>query len=467
MADGTMRSTPDLTEKREEPAIRNDVAREPVKQPEAALASATAMDTPPASEEKQGKVDALHQMVRGLRHNVIKALPNGIVNNSSNILGALHVGTEVMMLKASSASSGPAANAIKRDPITGAGNLLYQTFKGSITGSMPKHSFKEVFGKNPVMGFKRYLTDTDAAAKFEYERVKPGGVANAAYKPGNRWQNRSTLFGLAAWTLSAVIPDQKEDPQEVEEMMELKQRSPLGYLGERVRQAVWVPQWGQHKRQMIGLGVTLSGVCSILGAWRRRDPLTALEMVEKGLAEGQKFTFKKDNSYLMQSLFTLGSGAALLFSIDDERGFSRFGMGMMGRLTFLPTTIAGKFGWEREKGTLTKWTKTGDGEPGRWMYTAATASFQAENMAQGLIGGAEKLDDGTIVDHAAVREEAKLRAQIKVTAQKTGEPIDDKEVEARLKRIHDAKAQNEKPGTKVASIMQHEAAMPQLAQASL
>ena len=50
-------------------------------------------------------------------------------------------------------------------------------------------------------------------------------------------------------------------------------------------------------------------------------------------------------------------------------------------------------------------------ETGRQWYTAGMASFQAENVAQSLIGGAEKLPDGTVVDHNAIRAAGKERAR--------------------------------------------------------
>lgn len=462
LSDQAPQLTPDIAASQQY-AAHGDMARAPVKEPEAVNAGSPSSSD---NEQKEKAYDRVKGKASGLRRWAIQATPGFVVNNSSNILGAMHVATEVMMLKASSASSTKDVVAKKSNIIEQGGKLVYDTFKGSIVGSKPQHKFGEVTKDGFFKGIKNYLTDTNAAAKYEYDHVKKNSVANTDYKPGNRWQNRSTLFGLIVWTLSALIPDKKEDPDEVEKMTELQQKSILGYVGERVKQGLWAPDWGAHKRQMIGLGVTLSGVCSILGAWRRRDPLAAAEVVN-----GMKYTYKLDKSYLMQSSFTLGSGLALLLSIDDERGFSRFGMGMMGRLMFLPATIAGKYGWEKEKGAF-KWNKVHEGEPGRGLYTASTASFQLENMAQGLIGGAEKNEDGTIVDHEAVRKEAKLRATIKMTAKKTGEPINDDEVEARLKRIHEAKGSNKpemqeaKPSNSILKPIHISPAMPEkLAQA--
>ncbi len=501
MADGMMHNTIEHDEKREENAIREDATREPVKSPEglAAPENSLAEELPQVNQINPGFFERMHEHVRAWRHKAIKSTPNFIVNNSSNILGATHVATEVMMLKASAAKD-PTLNFVRNNPkfYHYATDPVVNTWKQTVTGSMPKSW--DLLRGNPFKNFKEYLVNGEYAAGREYEHYradmsKPGKLAEVnakraeaflqvadkdkhkwkpfdsvddavkQFEPGNRWQTRSTLFGLAVWTLSALIPDKKEDPEEVEKMAELQQRSKLGYAGERLRQAVAVPEWRDHKRQMIGLGVSLSGVCSVLGAWRSRKNPAEGALLALGTPYPFKKTFARDTSYLMQSLFTLGSGLALLFSLDDEKGFSRFGMGMMGRLTFLPVTIGKKFGYRGKENNFS--FVKGEPENGKWWYTAATASFQAENMAQGLIGGAEKNPDGTIIDHASIRKEAKMKATIIVAAKRSGEPITDEEVEARMQRIRDAEeAKNApkhdaKPGTTVSHANAPTLAMPE------
>jgi len=441
-------------------------------------------ESPTILKEKKGLFSGIETKVKEWRGHTIAASPNFLVNNSSNILGATHVATEIMMLKASSARSGrglirpnPQWHHYITDPIT-------NTFESAIVDSLPQHSFKTMMKGNPLTNFKDYLTDKDrASSNFEYENVLPklnkreekknwAITTEDKFSPANRWQSRSTLFGLGVWTLSALIPDKKENPEEVERMAELQQGNPIRYLGERVRQAVWVPEWREHKRQMIGLGVTMSGICSVLGAWRGRDK-GAMNSIVNGIKYTHSTAYLKDTSYLIQSMFTLGSGAALLFSLDDERGYSRFGMGMMGRLSLLPITIGKKFGYRDELGKFS-WDRRAP-EPGHLWYTGATVSFQAENMAQGLIGGAEKDPDGTIIDHAKIRQQAKLKAKIIVNAKKLGEPITDDEVDARIKRIRDANPQQytpssatdtddvpQRPATRVTAATS-EKAMPELA----
>lgn len=383
-------------------------------------------------EASQQNEAAKRGWFKNLRTNAIHALPAPMVNHSSNWLGFTHVLTEIAMMQASAAKSGGLfskdAKLHEYPKILGE-RIWNDNFIGSMPKTKPADLFKD--GHGPVGAVKNYFNG-EKAAEREYARY---GSAKGSL--GNRWQARSTLFGLGVWTLSTVIPDKKENPEEVERMAVIQQESPIKYVGERLKQAVWMPGWSDHKRQMIGLGVTLSGICSGMGGWRRRsaaEDLAKLGKLSKDFHFPQVYRFEW--SYFTQSLFTLGSGLALLFSLDDERGYSRMGLGMMGRLAFLPITIADKYGhtfnsktWRIDK------TKP---EDGRGWYLGSTISFQLENMAQALIGGAEKNPDGTIVDHASIRKEAKLKAQIKVNARKLGEPITDEEAELRLKKIHDA-----------------------------
>ena len=338
------------------------------------------------------------------RHNSINATPGIILNNSTNLLGFSHVLTEMAMLKASSAETAPdgkkVAAAFVKDAkgpidwtIKAFRNLFVQTWQGSMAQD---GSFKELIrDPKPISRIYNHLFDYDAATEREVARqtkkAELGGkiLGRHEVKMGNSWQTRSTLFGLGVWSLSAVIPDKKEDPKEVERMATLQQNNPLGYMGERLKQAVWFPEWGSHKRQMIGLGIMGSGVMSTLGAWRRREEFV--------LESGQKaLRYRFDRSYLITSAFTFLASLPLLFASDDQKGFAGFGTLMMGRLFAIPSSIKSQF---KNK------------EPGAIWYTGATASFQAENLAQALVGGAEKRPDGTVIDLSEIEKKAKEKAK--------------------------------------------------------
>ena len=370
------------------------------------------------------------------RYHSVNATPGIILNNSTNLLGASHVLTEMAMLKASSAEIAPDGRKVAKALVKDAKGPLDWTFKafenlfiGTWKGSMPQDgSIKEIIrDPKPLSKLYHHLFDVEAAT--EREVLRQTTKANAAGKPigrdqvkmGNSWQTRSTLFGLAVWSLSTVIPDKKEDPKEVERMVTLQQTSPLGYIGERLKQAVWFPDWGGHKRQMIGLGIMGSGVMSTLGAWRRRGT------VEEAGLKVLKYRF--DRSYLITSAFTFLSSLPLLFASDDQKGFAGFGTLMMGRLFSLPSSIHGQF---KNK------------EPGALWYTGATASFQAENLAQALIGGAEKRSDGTIIDYSEIEKTAKQKAK-------------DNKRHSGVNRAHEA----EKPTSKVSQVSETTKAMPE------
>ena len=262
-----------------------------------------------------------------------------------------------------------------------------------------------------------------------------GGPVYSSMRLANPWQMRSTFAGLVVWALSAVIPDKKESDADVEKMAVLRSTNLPSYVAERFKEAVWVPGWfNGHKRQMIGLGIMASGVCSLLGSWRNRKTLltdaegivefaallgekkllkegatgtidsltkTAGNEISKDIVKTTRYTYEFNPSYFATSTLTFLSSLPLLFASDNERGYSGFGALMTGRLAFLPSSI-GK--------------KVRDKEPGVGFYTAGMASFQAENWAQALAGGAEKRKNPktgavTVVDHDAERKAAHEKAK--------------------------------------------------------
>lgn len=337
---------------------------------------------PTVHQSWQDVKTAWNNMFAAARRNSVSALPAVLVNNSSNFLGFTHVLTEVMMFKAS------LKGGVLVDKATGPFDYVYQAFKRVYSESLEDSKvkgggfFKSIKGK-PLRGTIDFITDTKAATEREIALQK--GVARDAVKLGNPWQTRSTLAGLVVWTLSALIPDKKESDTEVENMVVLANTNKPAYVVERLRQAVWFPEWPAHKRQMIGLGIMFSGICSTLGAWRNHIKVPGVGAV-----------YDLNKGYLATGLITLTSSLPLLFASDDQRGFGGFGTIMLGRLAFLPSSIS---------------KKIRGGEKGASWYVGATTSFQAENMAQALIGGAEKLPDGTIIDHNELREHAKKKAQ--------------------------------------------------------
>lgn len=349
------------------------------------------------------------------RKATIKEVPAEVLKYSSNIFGAAHVITEMAMFKASNKNGTLIQDPSK--PLNWITQPVRTIFEDAFKRSRSELPVKELlFTKNPIKNIYQRIVDTDGATRRA--REKEPNTPHHKIALSNPWQTRSTLAGLIVWGLSTFIPDRREDEAEIERMTIKQQVNPIGYVAERLKQAVWIPEWPEHKRQMVGLGIMASGVCSTINAWRGRG---------KDKHGVPIYTFNK--GYLGTSLFTLASSFPLLFATDDRRGYGGFGALMMGRLLYLPSSIKKKFA---------------DKDSGRYWYTGATVSFQAENLAQNLIGGAEKLPDGTIVDHDEIRKHAKEKA---------------KELSAERKKHHIGA--EEVPKTVIHSTAVLEKAMPQ------
>lgn len=381
---------------------KDDATKEDDKLSVELAAREAAIKKPFGEAWKDLRTSASH-FLTNLRHHAIGGTPHFIVNNSSNILGAAHVATEVLMFKSSIARKDLVHN--PTGPIDYVTRAVKRVFSESLSGS--QSDFAEISKATevrPVRGFINYIRDVDGATNRAVElhvgKLDEDGqkITRTSMRLSNPWQTRSTLAGLIVWSLSAIIPDKREKPEEVERMAIKRETNPLGYIAERLKQAVWFPEWGSHKRQMIGLGIMTSGICSLIGSWRNTIKLDI----------GYKYTF--NGGYFATSMLTLISSIPLLFATDDQKGFGGFGAWMTGRLAFLPSSITKKF----------KGDKISAG-----YYTAAMASFQAENWAQALIGGAEKLPDGSIVDHEEVKRRAHEEAvAIRQERKKGGSRLD-------------------------------------------
>jgi hypothetical protein len=371
--------------------------------------------------------DSTKDLFATARFNAISAMPRQFVNNSSNILGAAHVGTEIMMFKASLPKSVLVDN--PKGPIDYVVRAVKRVFSESFSGSKTDIAeLKAAVKGKPISGFIHHIRDVDGATEraiySKVGKIDSEGklITRANLSLGNPWQTRSTLAGLVVWSLSAIIPDQKESSEEVERMAVLRETNPMQYVGERFKQALWVPEWGAHKRQMIGLGIMTSGICSLLGSWRNNIQMP----------QGKVYAF--NGGYFCTSALTFISSLPLLFASDDQKGFGAFGAWMTGRLAFLPSSIARKFKGDKMAATY---------------YTASMAGFQAENWTQALIGGAEKLPDGTIVDHEDIKKKAHQEA---------------KEIKLARRNKHNAGFDSVVPSNQVTLVSGVERAMPELAQ---
>ncbi|MBA4274460.1 MAG: hypothetical protein C0436_02270 [Alphaproteobacteria bacterium] len=328
-------------------------------------------------EALRNELSPLKDAAVSLRRNVIDAAPSFVVNHGSNVAAAIHLASEVMMFQASAkeplvSDKSKLLNYIIQPPKVIFGNFL----KGSSSNNF---KLADVFSPGFIPKAYRHLTNLEEAT----ERDRPFAGANG--KLANRWQMRATLVGLCTWTSNLFLPDVKDTPQETEAMTNLAKDHPIKYVALRLKQAVWVPDWMQHKRQMTGLGVMIAGACSTLGAWRNRAEVPGATNLYK---------YKFNGSYMMTGLISFASSIPMLFGIDNERGYSQSGSIHLLRTLFLPTSIFNKF---KNK------------ESGREFYTAGAAGFQVENLTVALLAGAEKDANGNVVDHKAIRDEAKRK----------------------------------------------------------
>lgn len=362
---------------------------------------------PQKPKESHGVFSGFSDWIKRSRRASIEATPAFIVNNSSNVLGASHVATEMLMFKSGLKGSKLIDN--PSNPINWvvepAKKIGADIFKNSKTRDF---SVGEIFHGNPVQNVKRFLFDTHAASVREVEsQIKANkelmslGKEATKISLGNPWQTRTTGTGLLVWSLSTVLPEHKESDDEIERMAKLRTLNPVGYVGERLKQAVWFPQWPSHKREMLGLGYLGIGTFSMLGAWRNRGELNPaiakdMELIGKGLKQGYKFNL----AYFATGAISFIGGLPLLFALDERAAYSSYGSMVVARVPLLPASIGSKIA-KKEEGWL--------------YYLIGKVTFQIEDMAFSLIGGATKRvrPDGSIeiVDHDELKKKSIAEAK--------------------------------------------------------
>ena len=332
--------------------------------------------------------DSTDQFFGSLRYNTVRFLPAIIVNNSSNILGLAHVYTEGIMFKASLKGGKLVEHA--SNPLDYLLKATWRVYKDAIDSVFNKnnpHMHVDIFKGNVLENVVGFVTDTEAATRREIQAQK---VSPLHVQLGNPWQTRATLSGLIGWSIASIWPEKKESDAEIERMEIMRKNNPVGYIGTRVGQAVWLPGWMTHKREVIGIWQATAGVFSMLGAWRNRAKPNAMELVAGKLP---KYVFNLP--YFATGLCSFLSGTTLMFAPDEATGYSQYGGWVNMMSFFIPFSVGEKF---RQK------------EPGTGWYLAGKLSFQGEAWGQWLFGGAEKKPDGTIVDHTALRKEADAKA---------------------------------------------------------
>lgn len=340
------------------------------------------------------------------RKNTISALPRPIVNNNSNFLGATELVAEVFMFK----SSG--LQLYSHQKSYGKGRILPDFFSGSFQEWLEtKHAglsytkgsgvtSKILKGLNPIIepvyNIARTVAGTGSvnfnpkdlvSPKFYKESVQ--GLFNIekateidrARFPGkklvNRWQTRSTTLGLIGMSVATFMPDDKDSPEDVKKYTEMAATNPVGYVITKLGLALNPLQWWENKRSFVGLMKTLGGTATLFSGFRNVDGNNA---------------YFRNGAHAINGAITAAAGSQLFWGVDGEQAWGRYGTVMAGRMFLLPKSIKRRYA---------------KGDPARHFYGAGQATFQIGNLDSFLIGGAEKLEDGTIIDHKAEREKAK------------------------------------------------------------
>lgn len=397
-------------EKREDAATKNaaetDMRALIEKQPQATndnKDNTAAIATEQPSRLPKPVQDLLHRgkdLVARMRRASILAAPEVIVNNSPNVIGAMQLTAELAMFKSNGSqflspeSKGNPLRYVIDPPMN-----VYRSVAGRAKANISLKDFaKPEFYRDTIKNF----TNLKSATEYDLQR---GPLVN-------RWQARATFAGIVGWGLNFITPNAKETPEQIEANVKLSMEHPGLYVLECFRRAVVFPlltvkqavqkiipgehqpteandQIGAYKRQFSGLGMMIAGMCSFLGGWRNVSRTAA--GVERYYLNWQ---------YCATGAITFLSSLPLLFSVDNNKGYSHFGLIHLGRCFFLPGSI------------LKKWNS---GDKGTGWYITGHSMLQSKNAFAAMVGGAKKhvLPDGTveILDNTEVINEAKQKEQ--------------------------------------------------------
>jgi hypothetical protein len=374
--------------------------------PEKAIAPAATDKSEPKQQQSwlQRRIQIEKDWLKGidesvgrLRHRLITILPNFIVNSSSNILGAIQMVGEVCMVKSAN------VNLLKKKlngvtvKASGINYLLYP-IDNVFGAAFRKSNLQKVDWKNFI---KPHYWKETVANFIDLERAAKIDSSSGSKALVNSFSVRSGLMGMVSMSVAMLFPDHKDTAEETEASTIQQNKNPIGYVATRVFQAVWFPfetiiqcvkkiahpnedqNIGIHKRQFAGLGMIATGLLSFLSGFRQ---------INGDFLAGQAQHYQRNIPHMIGSLITAFAGSQLMLGVDNQQGWTRFGSIQIGRLFTMPFAIADRF---QKKETNKGW------------YLASQAVFQTKNFSAALIGGAEKDADGNIVDHKAMREEAK------------------------------------------------------------
>ncbi|MFZ4124968.1 MAG: hypothetical protein ACOYJ2_02705 [Rickettsiales bacterium] len=355
------------------------------------------------------------------RRDSIQFLPNFIVNNSSNTVGAAQLVAEALMFKSTGNDFFEIKKILNGDRVT----LTPQTPVDYVTFPI-RNIFGSVFGRTgaanlwqvndggvvrkaseiqdyvvyPLKNIWKALPKTPSAMKEGWLNFVDLKRATAIDSAGgrqlvNNMSARSGFSGILAMTAATLLPDEKDTVEKTYENTEKAKNNPVGYVLERYGQAVNPFAWWEHKRQFAGLGMSFAGGFSALSGLRQIENLA-----------GGAQRYISNPWQIAGGVISFVAGQQLLLSVDSQQAWTNFGQTQLLRLTTLPNSIAHRFS---------------KNEQGADWYLGAQSTMVGKNILASMIGGAEKKDDGTIIDHQEIRKEAlkKVQEEMKHKPKKT------------------------------------------------
>lgn len=282
----------------------------------------------------------LKYSAEGTRDHIQENAPNWMLNNSARLIAGAHILGELSYM----VSGGTFPSPIK---IEGFGTDGYGgKYKSPFDAEGWENGFKEL-GK----AFERSKGLETIKALPYAEQKAAGGMAYG------KWRTYSALTGLTMFGLSALLNPAPESEEEESRLKEKYETDKLGYLAERTGQ-IFRPD--KHARQAMGLGFLAVGLFSgICGLKQRQFYNAGIEGVSSGY---------------MKEVYAAGlsalSGAALIYSTEDQKGWQRLGQIMPTRLIF---TLPRSFEVWKDKKDL--------------FYGGGVAAFQLMNGLSYTIGG--------------------------------------------------------------------------------
>lgn len=362
--------------------------------PQEDFTSASAPEQAPASAAPAPSLISTHQIAKPQRFFVVQKwddarqylihhLPRWMLNNSSNFVGSIQLVAEMFMFKSSN-----------NDLITkgNEGKPLHWII------DPPRNIIRSVGGKSKFQGKFTDIFKPSSYPRFfkELKDLEGAALRDSEFntvKLTNRWSARSGLMGMTSMALATLLPERGEGPEETQRMDNMAHEHTLHYVGHRLYQALNPVEVWKNKRPLVGLGMTLTGIFSMISGWRQTAG--KFELVNGVNIHGPQ-TYRRNLWQVAGGAITMAAGSQLFLAVNNEQGWRRFGTTQLARFLTLPGSIGNRF----EKDPV-----TGRRENGAAWYFGAQTIMAVKNTIASLIGGVNVKEDGTLVDHAAERRE--------------------------------------------------------------